>query len=200
MSDTKFCKNHPSAKAVASCHLCTMDLCGMCGNFIDNIVLCDRCSEIHETEQYVAAQSEKLERPETTMVVDGPEPPATRSKTGSRSIQWAVIAACFAIITAQLYFYNSPVQVQQDPAAIARDRQLDALVRCMLVFREIGLTLADGRMPSNALRCADSAAANIQGNEDGVMRFYHPNPQFYGYREISVAADAPEPRLVRAVQ
>lgn len=201
MSDNKFCNNHPSAKAIAACHHCGINLCGMCGNFIDAIVLCDRCSEIYETEKFVATRSEKLERPESTMVVDEPAreefTPRTRRKVGSKAIQWTVIAVGFCIISAQLYFYSSPPQVQQEPSALAREQQLNSLVQCMLVFREIGLMLQEGRVPGNNLRCADSTAANISRNEEGGIRLYHPNPQYYGYEEISVGDDSPEPNLVR---
>ncbi len=204
MSDTKFCNNHPSAKAIASCNRCAKDLCGMCGNFVDAIVLCERCSEIHETEKYVTTQSEKLERPESTMVVEEPAKeefiPPTRRRGSSKVIQWAVVVVGFCIISSQLYFYSRPAEVQQDPSALAREQQLNSLVQCMLVFREIGLTLQEGRMPSNSMLCADSAAANILRNEEGGIRFYHPNPQYYGYAEISVGDESAEPKLVRAGQ
>ena len=204
MSDNKFCNNHPSAKAIAVCDRCAVDLCGLCGNFVDTIVLCERCNEIHESEKFVATQSEKLERPKSTLVMEDPAgeefTPATRRKGSSKAIQWAVIVVAFCIISAQLYFYNSPPLVQQEPAALAREQQLNSLVQCMLVFREIGLVLQEGRMPSNNMRCADSAAANILRDEGGSIRFYHPNPQYYGYEEISVGDDSPEPNIIRAGQ
>lgn len=200
MSDNKFCNNHPNAKAIESCHHCAINLCGMCANFIDAIVLCEACSETYEAEKFVSTQSEKLERSESTMVVDEPASlefnPPTRRKSSSKAIQWAVITASFCIITAQLYFYSSPPQIQQEPSALAREQQLNSLVQCMLVFREIGLILQEGGLPGNDMRCADSAAANISRNEEGTIRFYHPNPQYYGYEEISVGDDSPEPKLV----
>lgn len=176
----------------------------MCCNFVDEIVMCERCSEIHETEKFVSTQAEKLERPKSTMLVDEPAAenfaPPTHRKSGSTFIQWTVVAVGACIIAAQLYFYASPPQVQQDPVDLAREQQLSSLVQCMLVFREIGLILQDGGMPGNNMRCTDSEAANISGNEDGSIRFYHPNPQYYGYAEISVGASEPEPRIVRAEQ
>lgn len=176
----------------------------MCGNFIDEIVLCEVCREIYEAEKYVSSQSEKLERPESTMVVEEPAreefAAATRRKNGSKTIQWAVVVVGFCIISAQLYFYSSPPLVQQEPSALAREQQLNSLVRCMLVFREMGLVLQEGRMPSNDLRCADSTDENILRNEEEGIRFYHPNPQHYGYAEISVSDSNPEPTLVRAEQ
>ena len=200
MSDLKFCNNHPNAKAIATCNRCSVDLCGMCSTFIDEIVLCESCSESFEAEKFVSSHSESLERPKSTMVVDEPETekfnPPTRGKNNSKAIQWAVIAVAGCIISAQLYFYSNPPRVEQLPGAIAREQQLNSLVQCMLVFREIGLVLQDGRMPSNNMLCADSTAANISRNEEGSIRYYHPNPQNYGYEEISVSDSDPEPRLV----
>lgn len=200
MPNTKFCINHPNAKAIATCNDCGIDLCGMCSNFIDETVLCERCSEISETEKFVSSQSENLERPNSTMVVDEPATetfnPPTRRKIQSNVIQWAVIGVGGCIIAAQLYFYNNPAQVQQDPSAIAREQQLSSLVQCMLIFREIGLILQDGRMPNGDMLCADSTAANIAVNEEGSIRLFHPNPQHYGHKEISVSAVDAAPRLV----
>lgn len=204
MSDTKFCSNHPNAKAIAPCQRCAVDLCGMCANFIDDIVLCERCSEIHETEKYVSTQSEKLERPKSTLTVDESEAdefvPPSRRKSGSKTLQWAVIAIGACIISAQLYFYSNPGQVQQDPTAVALEQELNSLVQCMLVFREIGLILQEGRRPVNDMGCADTSEANIVRDDEGSLRFYHPNPQYYGLVEISVSEDNPEPRIVRPEQ
>jgi hypothetical protein len=204
MSITKFCINHPNAKAIATCNGCSIDLCGMCSNFIDEIVLCERCSEISETEKFVSSQAENLERPKSTIVVDEPVTdtfnPPTRRKIQSNVIQWAVIAVGGCIISTQLYFYNNPAQVQQDPSAIAREQQLSSLVQCMLIFREIGLILQDGRMPDNNMICADSDTANVVANEEGSIRLFHPNPQYYGYDEISVSGADAQPRLVRIEQ
>lgn len=176
----------------------------MCSNFIDEIVLCERCSEISESEKFVSTQSEKLERPTSTMIVEEPATekfnPPTRSKNRSKAMQWAVIAVGGCIIAAQLFFYNNPPLVEQQPAAIAKELQLNSLVQCMLIFRGIGLILQDGRMPENNMLCADSDVENVVANEGGSIRFYHPNPQYYGYAEISVGATDVEPRLVRAEQ
>jgi len=201
MSDTQFCSNHPNAKAIATCNSCESDLCGMCSNFIDESVLCEPCSEIFEAEKFVSTQSESLERPKSTLVVDQLATenfnPRTHSKKTGKAIQRAVIVVGVCIISAQLYFYNNPTQVQQDPSAIAREQQLSSLVQCMLIFREIGLILQDGRMPDSSMICADSPVLNGVRNEDGVLHIYHPNPQYYGYGEISVSNEDPEPNVIR---
>ncbi|MFT4817331.1 MAG: hypothetical protein ACI8XU_000177 [Kiritimatiellia bacterium] len=84
----------------------------MCSNFVDEIVLCERCSEISETEKFVSSQSENLKRQKSTMVVEEPATetfnPPTRRKIQSNVFQWAVIAVGGCIITAQLYYYNNP--------------------------------------------------------------------------------------------
>jgi len=173
-------------------------------NFIEEVVLCENCNENYEAKRFVSSRTECLKQLAAAAASDEsvteeflrPAP----SKGFSKTIQWGVIVAAVAIISAQLYFYNNPAQVQQDPEALAREQQLSSLVQRMLVFREIGLVLQERCMASNEMRCADSAAANIIRNEDGNIRLYHPNPQYRCYEEISVADSSPEPNIVRAGQ
>lgn len=204
MSDIKFCHNHPNGKAIAVCHKCAVDLCGMCGNYVDDIVLCEGCAEIYENEKYVSSQTQKLESPQSTLVADDPEAesfvsPGQRQKN-NKLIPSVVIGLSACVIAVQLYFYNNPSPVEQDPAALARQQAIASLVECMLVFREIGLTLQDGRMPDGSLVCNDSSVPNVVSNEGDSLRISHPNPQYYGYAEISVSGDEPEPRLLQTRQ
>ncbi len=204
MSDIKFCHNHPTGKAIAACNECGIDLCGMCGSFVDDIVLCERCFESYENEKYVLSQTEKLIRPESTLVVDDPDAEEFilpgRRKQKNRILPVVVIGLCLCIIAVQLFLYTNPAPVDQDPAAIARQQTIGSLVQCMLIFREIGLILQGGRMPDRTMLCADSPVPNVVSNVDGILRISHPNPQYYGYAEISVSNDNPEPRLVRIEQ
>ena len=204
MSDTKFCHNHPNGKAIAACHECAVNLCGMCGNYADDIVLCERCVEVYENAKYVSSQTEKLIRPDSALVVDDPDGegivPPGRRKQNNTIVPAVVIGICSCIIALQLYLYSNPAAVEQDPAAIARQQAISSLVQCMLVFREIGLILQDGRMPDNTMICADSTVPNVVSNAEGTLRISHPNPQHYGYAEISVSDEDPEPRISRIEQ
>jgi len=40
----------------------------------------------------------------------------------------------------------------------------------------------------------------MPSNEDGNIRLYHTNLQYYGYEEISVSDSSPETNIVRAEQ
>lgn len=201
MSDIKYCHNHPNGKAVASCDKCAVDLCGMCGNYVDDIVLCERCAEVFDNEKYVSSQTEKLTRPESTLVVDDPDAQTSvspgRKKQDNKVIPIVVIGICACILAVQLYLYSNPAQVEQPPELIAQQRALDSLVQCMLLFQQIGLVLQEGRMPDNSMTCADSSTPNVVSNVDGTLRISHPNPQHYGYAEISVSDADPEPRVIR---
>ena len=201
MTENSFCHNHPNAKAIAPCHKCAVALCGTCGNFVDDIVLCERCVEVYENEKFVSSQTEKLDRPKSTLVVDDPDAdeftPPSRRKKDNKLIPAVVIGISVCIISVQLYFYSNPRQVDQDPAALARQQAVGSLVQCLLVFRQIGLTLQEGRMPDSTMVCADSSQPNIIRSEDGTPRIWHPNPRYYGYEEISVSGEQPEPRLVQ---
>lgn len=201
MSEITYCHNHPGAKAVASCHRCASDLCGTCGNYFGKLILCENCAEDYENEKYVSSQAEKLARPKSSPLIEDSEEeeftPSRPSGKHKNIIPAIVIGICVCVISVQLYLYSNPIQVEQDPDALAREQAIASLVQCMLVFREIGLLLQNGGLPDDSMRCADSSVANIVSNVDGVVRVSHPNPRYYNHREISVSSTSPEPRLVR---
>ena len=124
--------------------------------------------------------------------------PSGRSGNNNKIIQAALIGLSVCFIAVQLFLYSNPAQPEQDAATLARQQAIGSLVQCLLVFREIGLILQDGRMPDNTMICADSPVPNVVNNENGIVRISHPNPQFYGYSEISVSDETPEPNIIRA--
>ncbi len=201
MSEKLLCNNHPNADAIASCDKCDIALCGLCGNYIDDSVFCERCTEIYETKQFISAQSEKLKHSRSTLIVDnssaGELSDSKSKKSNYKSLQLIVIVASVSVIAVRLYFFSNPISIQRDPELLAREQALTSVVQCLLIFREIGLRLErEGDQTAVAeLRCADSDVPNIITIDGDNIRISHPNPAIYGYSEIFVTNHDAEPKL-----
>lgn len=203
MTDTSTCKNHPNVTAIAECANCHMSMCGMCANYTETEVLCEKCVAIRENEKFVAAHSQKLEQPEKPLMVEsekdtGTESPGQRSKKKLYGplFQGIVIIACMGLLTYRFYFYSAIDFVPLDDETRARELAITSFSECLLVFREIGQILERGNMPADSLRCDQSGTPNIVTGTGGDLKIAHPHPDFYGYSEIFVTRNNPEPTVV----
>lgn len=84
MAENLSCKNHPNVSAIEECANCAIPMCGMCSNFTETDVLCEKCVEIRETEKYVAAQSQQLDQPEKPLIVVREEDAALKVRVSQR--------------------------------------------------------------------------------------------------------------------
>ena len=195
------CKNHPNVEAIANCALCDTPMSGMCANFMASETLCEACVDIREAERFVSAQSQQLNqapKPVAVEKVDADIPQAPgRAKSKSRTVQWMVLLVCFLIISVRLFTPSNTEYVPIDPVIRAQQLAIVPLDRCISIFREIGEILKNDRMPGESLRCDESGATNLVTRADGDIKISHPQPDFYGYREIYVSRNNPEPTLVQ---
>ncbi len=203
MTERSSCKNHPNVTAIEECANCAMPMCGMCSNFTETEVLCEKCVVIREQEKFVDAQSQQLEQPEKPLIVDrgedtGTENPSQRSKKKSfgPQMQWTIIVACMGFLIYRIYFYSTIDFVPLDDETRARELAITSISECLLIFREIGQILERGNMPAESLRCDQSGTPNIVTEAGGDIKISHPHPDFYGYNEIFVTRNNPEPTLV----
>jgi len=175
-------------------------MCGLCVNYTDTGVFCEPCLKIHETEKFVAAQSRQLDHganpSQATAIRTENSQAATPRKRIPQIAQGLIIAACFAFIFVRFYFSESPTSVEVDTETLARELELTALVRCMLVFKVIGEILQTGEMPDPLLGCEQADEPNLISREGDIIRISHPDPGIYGYREIFVTSSDPEPSLI----
>ena len=195
------CEDHPNVPAIANCDNCRTPLCGLCTNYTDSEVLCEKCVTIRETEQFVSAPSQQLEQPDHSLKIESPEPenfpPPGRRKFNTKALQWSIIGISFLFIAVRMVYYSNPVTNQTVGAEdIVRDMELASLTQCLLVFREIGMGLANGLEPDASPRCADSNALNIITAMEDDIRVAHPNPEVYGYTQIYVSRNNPDPTVV----
>lgn len=163
--------------------------------------LCEACVDIREAERFVSAQSQQLNQPAISVTVEKVEAESpvapTRAKPGRRTVQWVILLACFLIISVRMYTTSNTVYVPIDPAVRAQQLAIIPLESCILIFREIGGILKNNNMPGESLRCDESGTINLVTRADGDIKISHPQPDFYGYREIFVSKNNPEPTLVK---
>lgn len=193
------CLNHPNAAAIGQCSSCEIPLCGMCASFVDDVLLCEKCEENHQSEKFVSRQSEELKRPASTVQVDqdeeqtGYQPP--RRRFNPVTLQVSVIGLCFTIIAIRLFLFSGPSSNAVDSQQGLVNQQMTSLAQCLIVFRQIGVELAEaGTVPE--LACPDTAGPNRIEEQNGDIVVSHPQPGIYGFSRIEVSRLDPEPRLI----
>lgn len=194
------CYNHPNAPAIEKCARCEVDMCGTCANFLDSGAFCEKCVSAVETEDFVAAQSNKLNRSEIEQVLSkhAEENEAERAGVEKRKdgvVLWLGFGGGSAMIFVSLLIYAFPMLFQFDRAAAEAFEASQALEECRLVFEQIGYQLEDGEAPDPALQCADSNVPNMVERRGNTVRVSHPNPRRYGLSAIYVSSETHEVRL-----
>lgn len=169
----------------------------MCANFLDVGVYCEKCVSAVETENFVNAQSSKLNKSEIDLVLSkhADEKANDRASTEKRkdtAVLWLGFGGGSAMIFISLVIYAFPTLFQFDAEAAAAFEASQALEECRLVFEEIGYLLEDGETPDPSLRCSDSNVPNIVETRGDTVRISHPNPRAYGLNAIYVSSETHE--------
>ena len=197
------CQNHPNAAAIENCARCEQPLCGMCANFTAEDVLCEPCVEIRENEKAVAAQTQKLDQPDPATVAQTYdeallEAAKKQPKSSGPLLNILIIAACGVILAVRLLFFSTP---DSNTAALSSANGLQlqtmtSLAQCMVLFRQIGANLVNGGMPSPNINCSGTdETLIIRETADNVIVQY-PTPETFGYSEISVSRNNPNPQII----
>lgn len=193
------CQDHPSVTAIENCALCDKPLCGLCANYMDTEVLCEKCVATQETEKFVASQAKQHEKPEPILQAETADAQGKFEKpekeSNSRQIQWIIIAVCFSVMAFQLYRSQSGPTAEIGPELQQREIALTTFAQCFILFREIGVILESGGTPDDSMRCENSGA-NLVEQIDGDIRISHPSPETFGYSQIYVSRENPEPIVV----
>jgi len=192
-----YCYNHPNAPSVEKCARCEVDMCGMCANFLAAGAFCEKCVSAVETEDFVTAQSNKLNKTEIELVLSkhAEDKEADRAGVEKRKdgvVLWLGFGGGSAMAFISLVIYAFPMLFQFDAQAAAAFQASQALEECRLVFEEIGYLLEDGVEIDSSLQCADSNVPNIVEQQGGRVRVSHPNPSAYGLSAIYVSNETHE--------
>lgn len=189
------CYNHPNAPTIETCSRCEKELCGMCANFFDVGVYCEKCARAVESERFVMAKADLFKKGESrpsTMVETPPEPVRKPRDTRDRGIIWLGVGGSASMIFFSLILYAYPSMFEFDPDLAAARLKAQALEDCRLVFEEIGYMLSRNQIPDPALRCPESSLPNIVTRNGDLVRVSHPNPAAHGLREIYVTNQSHE--------
>jgi len=191
------CSNHPNAPAIEKCARCDVALCGMCANFLNIGVYCEKCVSAAETEDFVKAQSNKLNKSEIDLVLskhaqEKDNDRASIEKRKDNVVLWLGFGGGSAMIFVSLVIYAFPLLFQFDAQAKAAFEAAQALEECRLVFEQIGYDLESGSDPDPSMRCSDTRVPNIVERRGNSIRVYHPNPGAYGLSELYVSSDSHE--------
>lgn len=169
----------------------------MCANFLDSGAFCEKCVSAVETEDFVTAQSKKLNKTEIDLVLskhaeDKETERAGVSKRKDGVVLWLGFGGGSSMIFASLVMYAFPMLFQFDAEAAAAFQASQALEECRLVFEQIGYQLEDGEELNSSLQCADSNVPNIVERRGDTVRVSHPNPSKYGLSAIYVSTETHE--------
>ncbi|MBL4572577.1 MAG: hypothetical protein JKY86_05825 [Gammaproteobacteria bacterium] len=172
-------------------------MCGTCANFLDTGAFCEKCVSAVETEKFVTAQSNKLNKTEIDLVLskhtqDKESERRGKEKRKDGTVLWLGFGGGSAMIFVSLLLYAFPMLFQFDAEAAAAFEASQALEECRLVFEEIGYQLEDGEEPNPSLRCLDSNVPNIVERQGDRIRVSHPNPRQYGLSAIYVSTESHE--------
>lgn len=195
------CQNHPQVRAIEHCGLCKMPMCGMCANFTDLGIFCDKCDAIKENERFVQGEQAKLGKPAAPAIpmqtdVDDAEQSNRPKKSNPNTVPLIVITCCILIIAVQQFFVYQSRYKPIEPESLVENLGISSLQRCIVVFREIGTQLRSAQLPNESMRCDDSGTPNIIERSEGDIKISHPHPDFYGYSQIYVSRSNTEPTLV----
>lgn len=176
------CQNHPNARAIDQCSSCQVPLCGQCASFVAESVLCEPCAANYESEQFVNRQAAGHNKPDRSIQVDHDDTQGAAPRRPSRinpvAVQVGIIATCIVILGARLLFFSGPPANAVDGELVARERRMTSIAQCLIVFRQIGVSLANGEDPDPATTCPDNLGPNrIQRIDDDIV-VSHPAPRF----------------------
>lgn len=194
------CVNHPTVDAIEECAGCRSPLCGICCNFTDEGAYCERCLANRASARKVEQESQRFsstEDPEISYTdPESEESKRERSHRRDRITVWFVAVATAVICSVQMFRYSNPELAALSPIEQQQNEQLYSLAQCAVVYKQIGLMLNNGQEPPEGLVCSGQEAPHIITQQGDLVRFSHPDPGQYGYAEISVSNDNPEPILI----
>lgn len=193
------CYNHPNATTTAICNRCEIQLCGMCTTYLDDGEYCESCAEKVQSEAFVAARSEVLNKPAPKPLIqeaaDTEPTRAEKKEDQDKLFIWLGIGGSSFMMFAAMAIYAFP-NLFVDDVVLAAQAEEQRLEDCRLVFEEITYILRAGGTPDASMSCADTSVPNVVRRSGDTVRVEHPNPGAYGLDEIYVTNQSHQVFLV----
>lgn len=193
------CKNHPGVIAIENCSNCNTPMCGVCSNFTDSGVLCDRCIDVAHIADFVSAQGKQAD--EVKILTTDRKTTGDKAKklTRQESIErrekmyMAILVLSFLFISFRVYTSIGATSILTQQQIQAEEVAINQLNLCVMVFWEIAAQLQNNQEPEQSLACAESDELNIISRDNDDIIVTHPHPELLGYSEISVRKSNPVP-------
>lgn len=190
------CQNHPNAPSIDTCNRCGIEMCGMCANFLEKGVYCEKCTKHLDSENFVKTQSDQFRQREApTPEIHQADPAAIdpqRPANRDRGIIWLGVGSAAVMLFFSLALYAFPTLFEFDAEASAARIAEQSLEDCRLVFEEIGYLLEQGELPDASMRCVESNMPNIVTRQGDSVRISHPNPGAHLLSAIYVSSSTHE--------
>ena len=165
----------------------------MCTTYLDDGEYCESCAEKVQSEKFVAARSETLNKPTPERLVqeaaDAEPSLAEKKEDKDKVFIWLGIGGSSFMMFASMAIYAFP-NLFVDDAVIAAQAAEQRLEDCRSVFEEITYILRAGGTPDPSMTCADTSVPNIVRRTGDTVRVEHPNPGAYGLDQIYVTNES----------
>lgn len=194
MSTEEFCPYHPRSVAEFHCSECNIAMCGLCNvSKAGEPPLCRQCeahleeSDSKSHESSLEDKQEKLRRAEEEYVQKIQKP--QRQKV---VLQVGVIVLAVFISTFQFY----RLETSNQDYAIDLSDEFEIADECIQILFDVGDLLEQEALLDERLSCPGSnETLRITRSQDNVVVTV-PNPERYGFSEMSVSLNNPIPDLV----
>lgn len=193
------CKYHPGVDAIADCSNCNTPICGICSNFTESAVLCDRCVDVALIADFVKTQSALPNQSDPLLVTK--DTPGHKSKKLSleesiekrEKMHMTIVIVGFLFIAFRLYTTIGASSALTQQQIQAQEIIISQLNLCVMVFWEIAAQLQNNREPDASLACAETDDPNIISRIGDDIIITHPHPELLGYSEIFIRKSNPVP-------
>ncbi len=195
------CENHPGVDSIDQCAVCSVPLCGICANFTDSGVLCERCVQNQVNSAFVDSQNKPSDDFKKMLNEPAAVSLAPKKQRIEESIEKRekmhiaiVILSCVFIAVRLFTSIGSPGVLNQSQVQ-AEELAIQQRTLCVQVFWEIAALLQEGELPNESLRCGELGVPNIISRVGDDIIVTHPNPRLLGFSELSVSKSNPIPRV-----
>jgi len=165
----------------------------MCTTYLDDGEYCENCADKVQSEKYVAARSESLNKPAPEKLIqqaaDAEPTPQEKKEDKDKVFIWLGIGGSSFMMFAAMAIYAFP-NLFVDDAILAAQAQEQRLEDCRLIFEEITYVLRAGGTPDSSMTCPDTSVPNVVRRSGDIVRVEHPNPGAYGLDEIYVTNES----------
>ncbi len=174
-------------------------MCGVCSNYTESDIFCDRCIKVTVAAEFVETRSIRSDPVDNLLAEQDTTGEKPKKLTLEESLEkreklyMAILLISCLFIAFRLYTTTgsgailTPQQIQAEELAISQ------LALCEMVFWEIAAQLQNDQEPDASLACAENDDPNIISSVGDDIIVTHPHPELLGYSKIYIRKSNPIP-------